>query len=190
MIMKTSSPINTDELTKLVAEIIPLVDNNPEREGLQETPKRYANFFKEFLERKPFKLTTFEAEGFDQMITQTNIPFYSLCEHHMVPFFGYATVSYVPKGRIVGLSKIARTVSYFSHDLQNQERITTQIAQFLDDNLKPRGVAVSLTGRHMCMEMRGIEKTGAMTTTTYLLGCYKDDPKTRAEFLAALDRKA
>ena len=178
--------INLDELTIQVSKVLSIITNNSDREGIVETPVRNAKFYKDFLERKPFKLTSFEAEGFDQMITQTKIPFYSLCEHHMVPFFGYATVSYVPKGKIVGLSKLTRTVGYFSHDLQNQERITMQIANFLNERLKPRGVAVSLTGRHMCMEMRGVEKTGTNTTTTYLLGCYKDDPKTRSEFMTAI----
>lgn len=179
--------IDLDPLVKQVSKTISLITKDINREGLAETPMRNAKFYKEFLERKSFNLTTFEAEGFDQMITQKHIPYYSLCEHHMVPFFGYATVSYVPKGRIVGLSKLTRTVSYFSHDLQNQERITMQVANFLNDNLHPRGVAVSLTGRHMCMEMRGVEKTGADTTTTYLLGCYKNNAKTRNEFFASLN---
>lgn len=182
--MNTTSPQKTDSLVQLVEEMIPLVDRDPSREGLKDTPARYAKFFREFMTKEEFNFTVFDSEGYDEMIVQTGIPFYSMCEHHMVPFFGQATVAYIPRSQIVGLSKLARTVTHFSRNLQNQERITKQIADFLDENLKPAGVGVTLTARHLCMEMRGIEKPGTVTTTTFVKGGFRDDPSTRAEFLA------
>lgn len=176
--------INVEDLSILLAEIIPILDNNPSREGLRATPDRYAKFFKQFLEKKPFNVTVFDSEGYDGMITQRNIPFYSLCEHHMVPFFGYATISYIPGKKIVGLSKLSRILNHFSHNLQNQERITKQVADFIENTVQPKGVAVSLTARHLCMEMRGVEKHNAPTTTTYVTGVFKTNLATRSEFLA------
>jgi GTP cyclohydrolase I len=156
------------------------------REGLIDTPMRYTKFMREFMAPADFKLTTFDAEGTDEMIVQTRIPFYSLCEHHMAPFFGHAAVAYIPNGRIVGLSKLARTVDHFARRLQNQERITTQVAEFLHKGLNPNGVAVQLTAQHLCMSMRGVQKHGAMTTTTKLLGVMKDNAACRNEFLQAI----
>jgi GTP cyclohydrolase I len=166
------------------------IGENVEREGLVDTPMRYTKFMREFMAPKEFKLTTFDAEGTDEMIVQTRIPFYSLCEHHMAPFFGHAAVAYIPKGRIVGLSKLARTVDHFAQRLQNQERITSQVADFLQQGLNPTGVAVQLTAQHLCMSMRGVQKHGAMTTTTKLIGAFHTDDKARAEFLqvVSLDR--
>jgi GTP cyclohydrolase I len=168
---------------EIVTKLLPFLDKNPGREGLTETPMRYEKFLKEFFEEKPFKLTAFDSEGYDEMVIQTNIPFYSICEHHLVPFFGYGSIAYIPGTKIVGLSKLARTLVHFSRQLQNQERITSQTADFLYDALKPKGVAVSLTGRHLCMEMRGIEKPGTETTTTCLRGAFKTKADTRSEFL-------
>lgn len=182
--MNTSHEPNSEALSELFSAVIPLVDGDADREGLRETPKRYAKFFKEFLGKEPFNITTFDSEGYDEMITQKDIPFYSLCEHHMVPFFGTATISYIPGDKIVGLSKLARILTHFSRNLQNQERITKQVAELLEETVKPLGVGVSLTARHLCMEMRGIEKPGAQTTTTYLTGEFKSNPSTRAEFLS------
>jgi GTP cyclohydrolase I len=167
----------------IVAQLLPHIDKDPTREGLRETPMRYEKFLKEFFEEKPFKLTAFESEGYDEMVIQTNIPFFSICEHHLVPFFGYGSIAYIPDAKIVGLSKLARTLTHFSRRLQNQERITSQTADFLNETLKPKGVGVVLTGRHLCMEMRGIEKPGTETTTSCLRGNFKTKPETRAEFL-------
>jgi GTP cyclohydrolase I len=139
---------------------------------------------KEFLTPKEFNFTTFNAEGTDEMIIQTNIPFYSLCEHHIAPFFGFANVAYIPNEKIVGLSKIARTVDLYSNKLQNQERITTQIAERLINELNPKGVAVSLKAQHLCMNMRGVKKHDTWTITSKLLGAFKDDDKARTEFLS------
>lgn len=153
------------------------------REGLQDTPKRYVKFFREFLSPPKWNCTTFEGEGYDEMIVQTDIPFHSLCEHHIAPFFGYGHIAYIPNKRIVGLSKLARTLETFSRRLQNQERITTQVAEFLQEQLDPKGVAVVLKAKHMCMEMRGVKKHDTYTTTSKLIGYFKDDQDARAEFL-------
>ena len=156
------------------------------REGLKETPKRFVKFFTEFLNPPKWNCTTFEGEGYDEMIVQTNIPFHSLCEHHIAPFFGTGTIAYIPNKRIVGLSKLARTLETYSRRLQNQERITIQVAEFLWKELEPKGVAVQITAKHMCMEMRGVKKHDTHTTTTKLLGIFKEDASARAEFLNAI----
>ena len=156
------------------------------REGLKDTPKRFIKFFEEFLNPPKWKCTTFEGEGYDEMIVQTNIPFHSLCEHHIAPFFGTGTIAYIPNKKIVGLSKLARTLETYSRRLQNQERITMQIAEFLWKELEPKGVAVQLTAKHMCMEMRGVKKHNTFTTTTKLIGLFKSDQSARQEFLNAI----
>lgn len=153
------------------------------REGLKDTPKRYIKFMREFLEPKEFNFTTFDAEGTDEMIIQTNIPFYSICEHHTAPFFGTADVAYIPNEKIVGLSKLARTVDLYANRFQNQERITTQIAERLNTELNPKGVAVRLKAQHLCMCMRGVKKHDTWTSTSKLLGAFKEDEKARFEFL-------
>jgi GTP cyclohydrolase I len=163
--------------------ILQYLGEDPEREGLKETPKRYIKFMKEFLQPKEFNFTTFDAEGSDEMIIQTNIPFYSLCEHHVAPFFGVAHVSYIPNGKIVGLSKLARTVDMFANRFQNQERITTQIAEKIQSELDPLGVAVVLKAQHLCMCMRGVKKHDTWTTTSKMIGAFKNDLNARNEFL-------
>jgi len=164
-------------------QILKDLGENPEREGLKETPKRYIKFMREFLEPKEFNFTTFEADGTDEMIIQTNIPFYSLCEHHTAPFFGTATVAYVPNGKIIGLSKLARCVDLYANRFQNQERITSQVAERIEKELNPKGVAVSLKAQHLCMCMRGVKKHDTWTITSKLLGVFKEDEKARNEFL-------
>lgn len=153
------------------------------REGLKDTPKRYIKFMREFLQPKEFNFTTFDAEGTDEMILQTNIPFYSLCEHHTAPFFGFANIGYIPNGKIVGLSKLARTVDLYANRFQNQERITTQIAERLQKELNPIGVAVTLKAQHLCMCMRGVKKHDTWTQTSKMIGVFKEDDKARNEFL-------
>ena len=162
--------------------ILQYLGEDPTREGLLETPKRYIKFMKEFLTPKEFNFTSFDAEGTDEMIVQTNIPFYSLCEHHIAPFFGVANVAYIPKGKIVGLSKLARTVDLYANRLQNQERITTQVAERLQKELSPLGVAVTLKAQHLCMNMRGVKKHNTWTTTSKMIGVFKEDAKAREEF--------
>lgn len=165
-------------------EILKHLGEDVEREGLRETPQRYIKFMTEFLKSENYNFTTFDAESSDEMIIQTNIPFYSLCEHHVAPFFGTANVAYIPNGKIVGLSKLARTVDFYANRLQNQERITTQIAERIQSELDPKGVAVSLKAQHLCMCMRGVKKYDTWTTTSKLLGIFKDDDKARNEFLS------
>jgi len=166
-----------------VKKIIQALDDNPDREGLKETPKRYAKFLKEFLNPPNWNCTTFDSEGYDEMIVQSNISFYSLCEHHLAPFFGKGFIAYIPDKKIVGLSKLARTLETFSRRLQNQERITQQVAEFLEKELQPQGVAVVLKAKHLCMEMRGVKKHNTFTTTSKMTGVFKTDLNARQEFL-------
>ena len=158
------------------------------REGMVDTPARVAKMWRELFTVPALKLTTFDAEGADQMIVQAGIPFYSFCEHHLLPFFGEAVVAYVPGARIVGLSKLARVVEFYARRPQNQERITRQVATLLHESIAPRGVGVMLRGRHMCMEMRGVRAAGAQTTTIELTGVFREDARTRAEFMTAVNK--
>jgi GTP cyclohydrolase I len=172
---------------ELVRNLLTNLGEDVTREGLLDTPRRYLSFLGEFLAQKEeFRFTTFENDGSDEMIIVKDINYFSLCEHHLVPFFGTAAVAYIPNGKIVGLSKIPRTVDFFARRLQNQERITKQVADFLQEKLNPLGVAVVLTGRHMCMEMRGVQKPGCVTTTSATLGAFRDEMNTRQEFLSLL----
>jgi len=167
-----------------------------EDESLKDTPTRFIKMMFEMHKKEPFSFTTFDAKGADQMIVVDNIPFYSLCEHHMVPFFGVAHVAYIPNKRIVGLSKIPRTVARFSRGLQTQEYITQNIAKYLysgfpdyDHELLPKGVAVVLYARHLCMEMRGAKSSGAQTRTSALHGCFDKQPEVRSEFFDLIANK-
>lgn len=166
-----------------VRKIIEALGEDIGREGLVNTPKRYVNFLEEFFTPIEFEWTVFDAEGNDEMIVQTNIPFFSLCEHHMLPFFGVAHVAYIPNGKIVGLSKLARCVDKHSHALQNQERITTNVADEVESVLDAKGSACIITARHLCMEMRGVKTHNAETTTSALRGVFRTDPTARAEFM-------
>ena len=166
-----------------VRRLLQYFGEDANREGLKDTPRRFVKFFDEFLNPPEWNCTTFEGEGYDEMIVQTNIPFHSLCEHHIAPFFGEGHIAYIPNRRIVGLSKLARTLETFSRRLQNQERITTQVAEFLWEQLDPIGVAVVLKAKHMCMEMRGVKKHNTYTITSKMMGVFKDDNKPRIEFL-------
>jgi len=164
-------------------QILEYLGEDTTREGLKETPKRYIKFLEEFLRPKEFNFTTFDGEGADEMIIQTNIPFYSLCEHHTAPFFGVANVAYIPNKKIVGLSKLARCVDLYANRLQNQERITTQIAERLMNELNPLGVAVTLKAQHLCMCMRGVKKHDTWTMTSKMTGVFQTDLNARTEFL-------
>ena len=170
------------EIEENVLRILEFFDD-PTREGLQETPKRYIKFLREFLNPPEFNFTTFDAEGTDEMIVQKDIPFHSLCEHHLAPFFGVAHVAYIPNGKIVGRSKLARTVELYSRNFQNQERVTTQIAERLMSELDARGVAVVLKAQHMCMSMRGVKKPNVPTITSKMMGLFKEDLNCRNEFM-------
>jgi GTP cyclohydrolase I len=164
--------------------------DNPDRPGLLETPARAARAFEEFFSgyaidpadilRKTFD----EIEGYDEMIALRATSFESHCEHHMAPIIGRAWIGYIPNGRVVGISKLARVVDAFSKRLQIQERLTAQIANTLDEVLRPKGVGVVIRAAHECMATRGVHKAGTELVTTRLLGCFRDDPQTRQEFLA------
>lgn len=171
-----------------VRRLLGLLDADPDRPGLAGTPDRVVRFLTWFAQPDPFEWTTFDAEGADELVTQGGIPFYSLCEHHLVPFFGVATVGYIPDGRLVGLSKLARCVEWYARRLQTQERITTAVADAVEAALRPRGVGVQLRARHLCMEMRGPRVHDTWTTTTALRGALFEKAEARAEFLAAASR--
>lgn len=178
--MEIDTP-DAQSLESAIKAIINAFDPNPTREGLQDTPKRVIKAYKEILNPEMPKITVFDSQGYDQMISDSNIPFYSLCEHHMLPFFGTVTIAYIPNGKIIGLSKLARVVEYFSRRLNTQEYLTSNIANFIDETLKPKGVGVKVQGRHLCKEMRGIKTTGLMTTTA-LTGVFMEH-KVKEEFL-------
>jgi GTP cyclohydrolase I len=175
-------------LEGLVAQMLSALGEDPKREGLQQTPRRVAKAF-EFLTdgyrqdvEKVLNGAIFN-ESYSEMVIVKEIDFFSMCEHHMLPFFGRVHIAYIPNGKIVGLSKIPRIVEVFSRRLQVQERLTQQIAQTLFDALNPDGVGVVMEARHMCMMMRGVEKQNSVATTSAMLGTFRDDVKTRSEFL-------
>lgn len=177
-----------------VRTILETVGEDPEREGLLGTPGRVARMYEELLagyETDPVTLINealFDVEEYDEMVLVKDIEFYSLCEHHMLPFIGKAHVAYVPSKRVIGLSKIPRIVDMFARRLQIQERMTHEIADFLNDVLHPQGVAVVVEGTHMCSMMRGVKKANASMVTSSMLGSFKENSKTRAEFMAHIER--
>ncbi len=155
-----------------------------EDEGLRDTPRRVAASLAELLTPVEFVATTFPNDGgYDQLVVLRDVPFQSLCQHHLLPFHGVAHVGYLPGERIVGLSKLARVVERFARDLQVQERLTKQVADWLQDELRPQGVGEVMEAEHMCMTMRGVHKPGARTVTSALSGLLRSDPRTRQEFL-------
>jgi GTP cyclohydrolase I len=158
-------------------------------ESVRDTPRRIARMYDELLTPRPFNPTPFPNDGdYDELVVATGIPFHSLCEHHLLPFVGVAHVGYLPGERIIGLSKLARVVDLFARNVQVQERLTTQVAGWLDDHLQPKGVGVVLEAEHLCMSLRGVQKPGARTVTSALHGLVRDDPRTRQEFLALSGR--
>ncbi|MEA2400997.1 MAG: cyclohydrolase [Thermoleophilaceae bacterium] len=158
-------------------------------EGLRETPRRMVSAYSELLTPQPFHPTTFpNDEGYDELIVVRAVPFHSLCMHHLLPFHGVAHIGYLPGERIIGLSKLGRVVEHFARDLQIQERLTTQIAGWLQRELQPKGVGVVLEAEHLCMSLRGVQKLGATTMTSALHGLVRDDARTRQEFLALTAR--
>ena len=155
-------------------------------EALAETPARMARAYAELLTPRDFALTTFENdEGYDELVLARSIPIRSVCEHHLLPFVGVAHVGYLPGDRILGLSKLARVVELFAHRAQVQERLTKQVAQWLDVQLRPRGVGVVIEAEHMCMTLRGVQAVGSRIVTSTLFGTLRDDARSRAEFLTA-----
>ena len=176
---------------KAVKEILLDIGEDPNREGLRDTPERMADMFKELTagyRASPYAIINealFNIK-YDEMVVVKDIEFYSLCEHHLLPFFGKCHIAYLPAGRIVGLSKLARVVDVFARRLQVQERLTSQIARALEDALQPLGVAVVIEARHLCMMMRGVEKQNSLAVTSCMLGEFKENSKTRNEFMELL----
>ncbi len=155
------------------------------RDGLRDTPRRVAAAYAELLSPAPLSLTTFaNDDGYDELVVVRDVPLHSLCMHHLLPFHGVAHVGYLPGERILGLSKLARVVDRFARDLQLQERLTKQVAGWLQEKLEPKGVGVVIEAEHLCMSMRGVQKPGARTVTSALHGLVRDDARTRQEFLA------
>ena len=179
-----------DELASHYKQVLTLLGEDPEREGLQKTPMRVAKAMQVLTRgytQDPHKVLTdalFE-EKYNQMVIVKDIDFFSMCEHHILPFYGKAHVAYIPNGYITGLSKIARVVDIFSHRLQVQERLTEQVMQCINDTLKPQGVMVVIEAKHMCMQMRGVDKQNSITTTSAYSGVFESS-KTRNEFMDLL----
>jgi len=177
-----------DPISELVESLLVELGEDLDRQGLKATPDRVARAMRELTSGYGVRPEDVIAgavfdQDYDEMVVVKDIKFYSLCEHHMLPFFGQCHIGYLPKGKVVGLSKIPRLVEVFSHRLQIQEQLTREIAEALDGALSPRGVGVVVEARHLCMEMRGVETPGGRMITSCMLGTFRRDPRTRAEFL-------
>ena len=185
---EVGSAFDLDTISQSVKEILKAIGEDPTREGLLRTPERVAHAYQEILggyEIDPVKLINgaLFTVDYDEMVIVKDIEYYSLCEHHMLPFFGKAHVAYIPRGEVIGLSKIPRIVDMFAHRLQVQERMTQQIAEFIQNAVNPWGVGVVIEGQHLCMMMRGIKKEQAKMTTSAMLGGFRKRLETRMEFL-------
>jgi GTP cyclohydrolase IA len=180
--------IDADAAQRAAGDLLVALGADLTEEGLRETPRRMAAAYAELLTPQPFRATTFPNDGYDELVLVRSIPFHSLCMHHLLPFHGVAHIGYLPGERILGLSKFARVVELFARDLQVQERLTKQIADWLQEQLAPKGVGVLLEAEHLCMSLRGVQKFGAKTVTSALHGTVRDDPRTRQEFLALTTR--
>ena len=181
--------IDTHAARVAAADLLRALGADLTNDGVRDTPRRMVAAYSELLTPQPFNPTTFpNDEGYDELIVVRAIPFHSLCMHHLLPFHGVAHIGYLPGERLIGLSKLGRVVEHFSHDLQLQERLTTQVAGWLDDELAPKGVGVVLEAEHLCMSLRGVQKLGATTMTSALRGLVRDDARTRQEFMALTAR--
>jgi len=187
-------PIDLDRIEAAVAEILVALGEDPSRDGLQETPARVARMYAEVcsgLHEDPadYLIRTFDLEH-DEMVMVRDIPVYSLCEHHLLPFFGVAHVAYIPQkgGMITGLSKLARLVDGFSRRLQIQERLTSQVASAIQRTLEPQGTLVVIEAEHLCMSMRGVQKPGAVTVTSAVHGVFRDEVSTRLEAMRFIEK--
>lgn len=191
-----ATPLGEGDMHDLVRELLRFVGENPDRPGLLETPKRFLKAFQTFTSGytvnpiEVMKLFEDGAEQCDEMVMQCRIPFFSTCEHHLVPFFGEAHIGYIPNGKVIGLSKFKRVLDVFARRLQVQERLTNQIADALEKGLNPKGLGVVMVARHLCMEARGVQTAGTYTTTSALRGVIKDNPEARAEFLQFVKDRA
>ena len=190
MDFKERATIDTERVTNAVREILQAVGEDVNREGLLDTPARVARMYAELLAGTGSKPKEYAgkvfAEKYDEIVLLRDIPFYSICEHHLMPFIGKAAVAYLPDGLVMGVSKLARIVDCFARRLQTQERLTFQIADFLMDSLKSEGVAVILEASHSCMTIRGIKKPGSVMVTSALRGLFRRDPRSRNEVLSLM----
>ncbi|MGC6469982.1 MAG: GTP cyclohydrolase I FolE [Flavobacteriales bacterium] len=183
-----------EKLSESFSEILYAVGENPEREGLLKTPLRAAKamrFLTQGYNTTPSEIleSAMFSESYSQMVIVKEIEFYSLCEHHLLPFFGKAHIAYIPNGKIVGLSKLPRVIDAFSRRLQVQERLTNEIRDCIQETLNPKGVAIVMEARHMCMQMRGVEKQNSLTTTSAFSGVFLESEKTRTEFMNLISNK-
>jgi GTP cyclohydrolase I len=187
---KNKANVDIERIEKAVEEILLAAGEDVEREGLKKTPSRVANMYAELLagmhEDPKQHLHSVFTEDYDEIVLLRDIPFYSICEHHLMPFIGSAHVAYLPAGAVLGVSKLARIVDCFARRLQVQERLTDQIADFIMNSLKPRGVAVVLEASHSCMTIRGIKKPGSVMVTSSLRGIFRRDPKSRSEVMSLM----
>jgi GTP cyclohydrolase I len=182
--------VNKGRIKKAFTSILEAVGENPSREGLKDTPRRIADMYADIfsgldMDPRDALVVGFD-EGHHEMVILKDIPFYSMCEHHFLPFFGLAHVGYIPKGRIAGASKVARAVDILAKRPQLQERLTTQIAEAMVEALKPNGVAIVIEAEHMCMTMRGVKKPRSKIVTSAMRGIFRENPATRAEFMSLL----
>lgn len=184
------SPIDQERAQQAVADLLDALGVDRSADGLRDTPRRVAAAYAEMLTPRTFNATTFPNDGdYDQLVVVSDIRFSSLCEHHMLPFVGVAHVGYLPGDRIIGLSKLPRIVEQRSRSLQVQERLTTEIADWLEQTLQPRAVGVVLEANHMCMALRGVRQANSLTTTSALRGLLREDPRTRKEFFDLIGRR-
>jgi GTP cyclohydrolase I len=186
---KKSKTIDTERIRKAVKEILLAVGEDTKREGLKKTPERVARMYAELLggmHEDPKKHLSIFSENYDEIVLLRDVPFYSICEHHLMPFIGSANVAYLPSGTVLGVSKLARVVDCFARRLQTQEKLTYQIADFIMNSLKPQGVAVVLEASHSCMTIRGIKKPGSVMVTSALRGIFKRDPRSRNEVMSLM----
>ncbi|MEK7995467.1 MAG: GTP cyclohydrolase I FolE [Planctomycetota bacterium] len=189
---KKSKNVDADKIEKAVKDILVAVGEDTQREGLKRTPERVARMYAELLggmyEDPDKHLRGVFTENYDEIVLLRDIPFYSICEHHLMPFIGSAHVAYLPCGMVLGVSKLARIVDCFARRLQTQERLTYQIADYIMTSLKPQGAAVVLEASHSCMTIRGIRKPGSSMVTSALRGIFKRDPRTRSEVLSLMHK--
>jgi len=184
-VVRSRADVDLPAAERAVADLLRALGKDPEQPHLADTPRRVADAYAELLAPPPFDLTTFpNDEGYNELVLATGIPVQSLCEHHLLPFTGIAHIGYLPGERILGLSKLARVLDLFARDLQVQERLTQQVADWLQENLNPRGVGVVIEAEHLCMSLRGVRARGARTTTSALHGVLREDARTRSEFFA------
>jgi GTP cyclohydrolase IA len=184
-VVRSRSAVDLPAAEQAVAALLRALGRDPAEPHLADTPRRVADAYAELLTPPPFDLTTFpNDEGYNELVLATGIPVQSLCEHHLLPFSGVAHIGYLPGDRILGLSKLARVLDLFARDLQVQERLTQQVADWLQENLAPRGVGVVIEAEHLCMSLRGVRARGARTTTSALHGLLREDARSRQEFFA------